>query len=157
MGLGILGLILLAGGGLYALNEYRMSRPGPIWVPLALKADIAQEEQEKIAEQITKSLNEEETLRKIVIDADLQTGFGSATEDAAVEELRKRMFVSTGTADTPMGKVPAINVGVDGTKGESEVLERAATRMIKDVWRMMGIDPDTGKPLQRPSNIPSLK
>ena len=151
-GIGIVGLILLLGGGLYGYREYQNNKPGPIWVPLALKTSISMEEQNALAEQIDESLRNEKLLRQIVIDADLQDGFKQPTKEAAIEELKRRLFVKIGTADTPMGSVPSVNVGVSGTRREKKVLERAATRMIKDVWRMIGIDPETGRPLRNPGN-----
>ena len=154
VGVGIVGLILLVGGAFVARKEYYASKPGPIWVPLTLTVGISMEEQNALADQIDERLRDDDLLRQIVIDADLQNGFNQPTEEAAIEELKRRLFAKAGSADTPQGSVPSVNVGVTGTRREHEVLERAAKRIIKDVWRMMGIDPDTGKPLQKPGSAP---
>lgn len=149
-----MGLFLLAGGGYYARKQYYAAKPAPIWIPLALRADISMTEQKSLAEQIDEKLRTDTILRQIVIDADLQKGFNQPTEDAAVKELDRRLFVKVGTADTPNGTVPSINVGVNGNGKEKEVLGKAAQRIIRDVWRMIGIDPDTGQPLQAPASPP---
>jgi len=153
--LAVVGLGLLAGGGLYCYREYLRGKPAPIWVPLALRADLSMEDQNKLAVEIEKKLRTDEILRQIVIDADLQKGFNLPTQDAAVKELEKRMFVRVGTADTPNGTVPSINIGLNGKGREKEVIGAAATRMIKDVWKMIGIDPETGKPLNSPGAVPA--
>ncbi len=72
------------------------------------------------------------------------------TEDAAIEELKDRLFVKVGTAETPNGDVPSINIGFDGNGKEKEATSAAATRVIKDVWKMIGVDPETGQALPRP-------
>ena len=148
-GLGVFGLVLLVGGGLYGYREYLRGKPSPIWVPIALRADISMEDQGKLAEEIEQRLRNEDLLRQVVIDADLRTKFGSVDEEAAVKELEKRLFVKVGTANTPEGSVPSINVGVNGTGHEKKVLGDAAVRLNKDVLRMIGIDPATGKPVER--------
>jgi len=151
-GLGIFGLMLLAVGGYLGLREYRLGKPAPIWVPVPLRVGIPMEDQEALAKKIEDKLRDDALLRQVVIDANLQQGFEQPTEDAALEELKRRLFVKVGTAQTPQGiSVPSINVGVDGTRREKKVLEDAAIRMIKDVWRMIGIDPETGRPVNQPS------
>ena len=156
-GLAVLGLVLLTGGGLYGYREYLRSKPAPIWVPIALRVDMPLKEQESLAGKIEEKLRDDELLRQIVIDAKLREGFGVATEDDAVEELKRRMFVKAGRADAPHGgTVPSINVGVDGTGREKKVLGDAAMRMVKDVWLMLGVDPETGKPMNAP-DTPSVE
>lgn len=151
-GLAAFGLVLLAGGAYFARKEYYLSKPAPIWVPLALRVDISMAEQSKLAEEIEERLRDEELLRQVVIDAGLQSKFGSPTEDAAVKELKDRLFVKVGTVDTPQGTTaPSINIGVKGNGHEKEATGDAASRLIKDVWKMIGIDPETGIPLERPA------
>jgi len=152
VGLGIVGLVLLGGGAYFARKEYFASKPAPIWIPFNLRMGIPMEDQKAFAQLIDERLSDDDLLRQIVIDADLQSGFNQPTEDAAIQELKRRIFVKVGTADTPQGAVPSVNVGLNGTQRENELLRRATLRMIKDVWRMIGIDPETGKPLQNPGN-----
>ncbi len=150
VGLGILGLMLLTGGGLYAYREHLRGKPHPVWVPIPLRADISMENQKALAREVEEKLRRGEILRQVVIDADLQTKYGVPDQDAAVKELGERLFVEIGTVATPEGNVPSLNVGVKGTGHEKQASGDAATRITKDVWRMLGIDPETGMPLGQP-------
>lgn len=142
----IAGLVLAAVGGTFALREYRAEKPSPIWVPLALRPDISMAEQKELAEKIEANLRKKAVLRKIVEDVRLQEKYGVADVEAAVAELDRRLFVRPGKAETPQGvSVPSVNVGVEGTKRDQAISEQSATRIIKDVWKMLGIDPETGK------------
>ena len=147
-GLGALGLVLMFFGARYAKREYHLSKPSKIWVPLPLRADISMADQNNLAAQIGERLRTDAILRQVVVEAGLQEKFGQPSEDAAVKELERRMFVEVGTATTPSGmEVPSINIGVSGTGHEKEVLGEASTSFIKHVWIMLGIDPATGKPV----------
>lgn len=149
-GLGIVGLVLMFFGARFAKfawSEYHLGKPARIWVPLALRPDISMADQKKLAEQIGERLRSDEILRKVVVDVGLQEKFKQPDEDAAVKELDRRLFVEVGSADTPNGSVPSINVGVSGNGHEKKVLGEASTRIIRDVWRMLGIDPETGNRL----------
>ncbi len=144
--LGVVGLVLMFFGARYAKREYHLSQPARIWVPLPLRADISMEQQNMLAKTIREKLNTDEVLRKVVVNAGLQERFGQPTEDAAVKELGRRLFVDPGTATAPNGlEVPSINIGVSGTGHESAVLGEVSTELIKDVFIMLGIDPKTGK------------
>ncbi len=112
------------------------------------------EDQNKLAEKIEEGLRRDGILRQVVIDEDLERKFNSTSQEAAVKELESRLFVKVGTADTMNGTAPAIHVGVNGTGREKEVLGDTAQRIIRDVWRMIGIDPDTGKALEQPVQTP---
>lgn len=149
-GLGAVGLVLMFFGARFAWREYHLSKPDKVWVPLALRTDLSMADQQKLADQINERLRSDVILRKVVADVGLQEKFGQPSEDAAVKELDRRLFVEVGSADTAEGLVPSINIGVRGIGHEHDVLGEAATRIIKDVWVMIGIDPVTGKPLERP-------
>jgi hypothetical protein len=149
-GAGVIGLVLAFFGARFAWREYHLSKPSRIWVPIPLRADISMADQGKLVEQINQRLGADEILRGIVIETGLQAKLALPTEDAAVKELGRRIFVEAGTADTPMGLVPAIHVGMSGNGHEKVILEECSIRAMKDVWRMLGIDPETGKPLQQP-------
>ncbi len=149
-GLAIVVLALLVGGGLYGYRDFLRSKPAPIWVPLALRADISMAEQEKISTEIDTRLRADEILRQVAIDVDFQKKLKQPSLDAAVKELDRRLFVKPGSADIPSGTVPSINIGLHGNGHEKDVLGETATRLMTDVWKILGIDPVTGLPINQP-------
>jgi hypothetical protein len=66
---------------------------------------------------------------------------GLRSDEQCARELADRLFVRSGDADTPMGKVPAILIGVNGKRKEREVSGEIAMRLMDDVWEILGIDP----------------
>ncbi len=134
-------------GARYAKREYHLRQPDKRWVPVPLRADFSMADQKKLAAQLEEKLRSEEILRAVVVDVGLQAKFKQLSEDAAVKELNRRLFVDVGTADTPNGAVPSINIGLSGTGHEADILDEASMRIIKDAWRMLGIDPETRKPI----------
>jgi hypothetical protein len=151
--LGAVGLVVMFFGARYAKREYHLRQPSKIWVPVPLRPDLPIADQKKFAEQIEAKLRVDEILRAVVVDVGLQTKFKQPSEDAAVKELDRRLFVEVGSADTPHGSVPSINIGVAGIGHEADILGEASMRIVRDVWRMIGIDPETGKPIN-PGNAP---
>ena len=141
---------LIVGGGLYGYREFLRSKPAPIWVPLPLRPGISMVEQEKIATEIEAQLRTDDILRQIAIDVDIQKKLSLPSLDAAVAELDSRLFVKVGSADTPNGSVPSINIGVTGNGHEKAVLGETALRIFKDVYVIVGIDPKTGQSLKQP-------
>ncbi len=155
-GLAVIGLLLLAGGGYYGFHQYRMGKSAPRWVPLPLRYGVPMEEQKELARQLEEKLRNDEFLKTVVVDAKLKEGFEVESEEAALEELKRRMFVKVGTFQMPTGSgtVPSVNIGVEGTRREKEVLDAASTCLIREAWRLMGIDPNTGRSSQ--SSAPLL-
>jgi hypothetical protein len=151
--LGAVGLVVMLFGAKYAKREYHLRQPSKIWVPIALRADLSMEDQKALAKQIEEKLRSEEILRAVVADVGLQEKFKQPSEDAAVKELNRRLFVEVGSVDTPDGSAPSINIGVAGIGHESKLLGEASMRIVRDVWRMIGIDPETGKPIH-PGDTP---
>jgi hypothetical protein len=154
VGLGVVGLVLMFFGARFAWREYHLSKPDKVWVPLALQTDLSMADQQKLADQINGRLRSDEILRKVVADIGLQEKFGQTSEDATVKELDRRLFVEVGSADTPTGLVPSINIGVRGIGHEHDLLGEAATRIMQDVWVMIGIDPKTGTRIEQPPLTP---
>ena len=151
---GVVSLVLMFFGAKYARHQYYLGKPDKVWVPLPLREGISVADQKKIADQIREKLHTDTILRKVVIDVGLKEKFKQPTEDAAVKELARRLFVEVGSAETPNGSMPSVNIGLSGIGHEHAVLGEAATRIIKDVWVIIGIDPITGKRLEQPSLLP---
>ncbi|MGJ8642604.1 MAG: hypothetical protein ACSHX9_04280 [Luteolibacter sp.] len=153
--LAVVGITLLGGGAYYGYREYWANQPDKIWVPLPLPASYSMAQQKELADKIEEKLRKEETLKSVVADLGLKEKFNVVDEGAAVKELNKRLFVDVGSADTPDGTVPSINIGVRGISRETELLTEMAMRIIRDVWEMIGIDPNTGKMKNRGETLDS--
>jgi hypothetical protein len=67
--------------------------------------------------------------------------WGLVSDEAGAVEIGRRLFVRAGDADTPMGKVPAVHIGVNGKRKEREVSGQIAMRLMEDVWKILGIKP----------------
>lgn len=152
--LGVVGLVVMFFGARYAKRQYHLSQPDKVWVPVPLRMDLPMEEQINLAKQIDEKLRTDEILRTVVIDVGLKEKFKQPSEDAAVKELSRRLFVEVGTYETPMGFVPTINVGVAGIGHENTVLKETSIRVVKFVHLMNGIDPETGKPIEQGTTPP---
>jgi len=155
--LGVVGLVVMFFGARYAKREYHLRQPSKIWVPIALRPDLSMADQKKLAEHIDGKIRTDEILRGVVVDVGLKEKFRQPSEDAAVKELNRRLFVDVGSADTPNGSVPSINIGVAGIGHEGDVLGEASMRIIRDVWKIIGIDPETGKPADSGKALPPDK
>ena len=138
--------IMLAGvGGAAALWNYRQNKPQKVWVPLALNASLTPEKREQVAAEIKAKLLEGPIILQVVKDVKLASKLGLPSDEAAEAVVRKQLFVEVGQADVPDGtKVPSVNIGVNCQRKTFAVMGEVATRMIKDVWKMLGIkDPAT--------------
>jgi hypothetical protein len=138
-------LILMMGGLLFAYQQYKLNKPAPMWVPLPVRQDLPLAEQDKAAMDLKQKLCVEAVFLKVSKDLGLPAKWELASENEAAAELERRVFVRAGQADTPMGKVPAIHIGVNGKVREQELSGQIAMRLMDDVWRILGIDPPQKK------------
>jgi hypothetical protein len=138
---GVVTLILLMSSAGVGLYYYKQSRPYPIWVPLKINPEFSNEKRDEIVKALKTKLTEHELLLKVSQDVDLKRKWRLASDEEGARLIGERLFVELGEADTPMGKVPSINVGVRGTKKEMGVSGEISMRLIEDVWAMLGIKP----------------
>lgn len=137
-------LVLLLGiGGLFAgYKVLQGNRKAPMWVPIVCQKDVKSEEMDKAVEKVYKELSKEEVLTKVVREMNLVKKWDAVSEDAAIAELKKRMFVRIGTHDVEMGvKSPAILVGVSGKKKDMQFTGEVAMKLMEFVWPVLGIEP----------------
>ncbi len=139
---GLVGVLLFIGGlaGYYKL-VYQPNRSAPVWVPLPIRADLEISKRDEIITNLKTRLMAEEILLNISKDVGLAQKWSLASDEEGAREIGSRLFVKAGEADTPMGKVPAIHIGVTGKRKEREVSGEIAMRMMRDVWKILGIDP----------------
>lgn len=133
------------GGAYFAYRTYQQSRPGPIWVPLVVKSDLPKEERDRICKDLRDRLSDEELLARVSRDLGLVQTWGLASEREAVAMLREKLFVRTGTAQTKMGDVSAIHVGLNGTQKEKGMTEKIVMRLMEDVKTMSAPPPSSGE------------
>ena len=129
------------GGGGYAWWNHKQNRPAPLWVPMPINPERTDEEREKVAKELKAKLDNPAILIQISKDLNLTHKWNLPSDEAAAGEISKRLFVRVGEADTPMGKVPSINVGVDGKVKEMKVTGEIATRLMKETMKIFGIKP----------------
>lgn len=141
--LGTVAFLLMAGAGYLGLKAYRQSRPHPIWVPLPVRTDLSKESRNEACRNLRVYVMEEKRLLAIARDLQLAQSWALPDDEAAAAELKRRMFVRTGNASTPMGEVPAIHVGMNGTRKEAPMTEKIVMRIMEDVKPAIG-SPGTG-------------
>jgi hypothetical protein len=125
--------------GFYKL-VYQPNRPAPVWVPLPVRVDLETAKRDEIIGRLKTKLSEDAVLIKVSKDLNLTQKLGLASDEQCARELADRLFVRSGEADTPMGKVPAIHIGVNGKRKEREVSGEIAMRLMDDVWETLGIE-----------------
>lgn len=139
--LGLVAMMLLCGGALFAFRSYKQNRPHPVWVPLPVNAALPVAKRDEVIAELKKKIGDSGNLISVCKDVSLAKKWGLDSDEEAAAELGRRLFVRPGDADTPMGKVPAIHIGVNGKNKEREVSGQIAMRLIQDVWKILGIEP----------------
>jgi hypothetical protein len=129
--------VALAGVGLVGtylwLQGERAKRPDRIWVPLVLNPEVPVEQHENAATELRERLESDEVLGKICTELALQSRWGHATEDQAIAELRRRLFVEIGEHDYQ----PSMNIGFDGISRENAMLRELTERLMEDVAKIL--------------------
>ena len=131
-------LALLMGGGVFAVWKIRQSRPDFSYVPLPFNPESSAEQREQTVKEMRGKLLTDTILTGVVRDCDIERKWNHPSEQAAVEDLRRRAIFEAGETDLGKGmKVPTLNIGFRGKKGEHEDLEALAKRMMADVQRVV--------------------
>ncbi len=140
----VVGALLCGLGGGFALWTYRENRPQNVWVPLVLNEELPPEKREELAAKIKEELLQGDILREVVKDTGLAGRLKLSSDEAAEAEVRKRLMVEVGEADVPTEggitrRLPSINIGVRAQRKSFDAMGEVAKRMMKDVWKMLGI------------------
>ena len=139
--LGVLSVFLLVGGGGFAYWTYKQNRPNPVWVPLLINRELTDDKRQEMAIDLKEKLSKSEILNKVSSDLGLARKWNLPSDESAAQEIKKRLFVKIGEADSPEGKLPSINIGVEGSRRETAISGEIALRLMKDVWQLLGIKP----------------
>lgn len=136
-------LCLLGGGSVYGYWRYKQNLPDKRWVPLPFNPEASESQRQESAKMMREKLLTDEILTGLVRDCDVQGKWKLPSEEAAVEELRKRVFIDVG--ETLFKGIPAatLNIGFKGKVGESHELDLLAERLMQDVKRFIAPPPSS--------------
>jgi hypothetical protein len=142
---------LLIGGAVFLLlfgiglpttyHLYKQGRPHPVWLPIPVNPEAPFGQTETTIRMLTAKLSDRENLMLMGRDLGLKEKWEMDSDEEVVDEIGSRLFVRRGDMDTPMGKVPAIHVGLRGTNRDREVSYAMLNALLPDVWKVLGIDP----------------
>jgi hypothetical protein len=134
-------MLMLGGAYVYYKKVYQPNLPHPVWVPMPINPELSSTKVEEIITELKKKLSEPEILVKVSSDLGLVKKWNLPSDEICARELKQRLFIKAGDADTPMGKVPAIHIGMNGKSKESALTSELAMRLMQDVWKIPGIKP----------------
>ena len=135
--LGALVLCLLGGGAVFGVWKYKQGQPDRQYVPLAFNPDSTEEQREKSVAELRTALLKDAVLTGIVRDCGIESKWKLASEQAAVDELRKRVIIEAG--ETRIKGIPTatLNIGFKGIAAETNDLKMLAERLMEDVQRLV--------------------
>ena len=90
-------------------------------------------------------LSDQTLLVKVSRDVGLTSKLQLASDEEGAGKIRETLFVRAGEADTPMGKVPSINIGITGKFKDRDISGAITVRLMTDVRKILGL-PDPGAP-----------
>lgn len=124
-----------------AYHLYKQSRPHPVWVPIPINPRVSMSETDQAISDLSVKISEHERLVRLAKELGLKDKWEMKSYDEVAEEIAKRLFVRRGDMDTPMGKLPAIHVGVRGTTRDRVDSYALVEGLMPDVWKILGLDP----------------
>lgn len=131
--------------------NHRQNRPDKRWVPLEFNPDSTEAQRQESVLHMRENLLTDAILTGVVRDCDVQGEWELPSEEAAVAELRKRVFIDAGEFMVKGMPVATLNIGFRGTVGQKDFLDRLAGRLMDDVRRMIAPQPaasSAGTPIE---------
>ncbi len=144
-------LCLLAGGAVFGVWKYKQGLPDKRFVPLAFNPESTEEQRQKSVEEMRERLLTDEILVGVVRDCNVEGKWKLSSEQAAVDELRKRVILESGETLIKGIPVPTLNIGFKGIAAEHNDLNILAERLMKDVQRL--IAPAKGESASLPTGF----
>lgn len=129
--------MLLMGAGAFGYRFYQQNRNTRIWLPLPIPAATSEQRQE-MAATLRKKLSDPALMGAVCRDSGY-AGTKGLSADEATKDLLGRLFVETGTADTPNGKVPSVNVGFNCKVKDFEKMKKPTNRLRDDIMKLLGV------------------
>ena len=144
-------LCLLGGGAVFGVWKYKQGLPDKRFVPLAFRPDSTEEQRLASVGMMRERLLTDEILIGVVRDCNIEGKWKLPSEQAALEELRKRVVLEAGETRIKGMPVPTLNIGFKGIAAEHDELNALAERLMKDVQRL--IAPPKGESASLPTGF----
>ena len=135
--LGALLLTLLGGGSVFVYWKYKQGLPDRQYVPLAFNPESSEEQREKSVAELRQALLTDAVLTGIVRDTGIESKWKLGSEQAAVEELKKRVILEAGETRLKGIPTPTLNIGFKGIAAETRDLQMLSERLMEDVQRLI--------------------
>lgn len=135
---GVFVLCLLLGGGAFAYWKIKkQNTPDFSYVPLPFNPESTEEQRQKTVAQMKEKLLTPEILTQVARDCNITSKWELPSEEAAVEELKRRMIFEAG--ETKIKGIPTatLNIGFKGKVSEHDDLQALSQRMMEDVQRLV--------------------
>jgi hypothetical protein len=129
-------LVLLGGAGIFAIWKIKQQHPDFQYMPLKFDEHSTEEQREATVREMQERLLADTVLTSIVRDCGIVSKWGLPSESAAVEELRKRAILRSGTDQIEGVYTDTLQIGFKGVVAEHEDLEALTKRLMEDVIRL---------------------
>ena len=126
-------VFLLGGGGAFAMWNRHQNKPDAVWSPLVLNANSTDNEKESLQKQVDTFLRGRTVLATVVKDLGLVARFQVGSEEEAIDELSRRMFIEIGQANPPANTSTSLNVGVRGKAKEHALIGEISSHLMKEL------------------------
>jgi len=124
---GIVAFVLLLGGAVFGIHVLKQNRPAPFWVKIPVRLPADGEQLEKFEKDLRQRVQSDDFLLPVVRELDLARRWNLPGDQAALAELRRRVFVRFQGADV-------LELGLNGKRKEmattSEVAQKLGDRFM---------------------------
>lgn len=141
----VVAIVIFCFGGWFGIKAYKQNRSHPVWVELPINPQLPTKQRDETIRMLMSKLSNRAILEQVSRDVGLKRKWQLESEEAAVEEIAKRLFVRPGDTQGKIGRVPALHIGLKGKRKESEVTGEVAVRLMPEVVKILQAE-DQGNP-----------
>jgi len=134
---GLVFLVLLMGGAAFGYRTYQQNRNTRIWLPLPVP-EATVEQRREMAADLRAKLGDPVLMGAVCKDSGYAGPMGLAA-DEATKALLGRLFVEVGTADTPTGRIPSVNVGFNCKVKNFDKMKKPTNRLRDEIMKILGV------------------
>ena len=130
-------LFLLVGGGAFTYWKVRQNKPDFSYIPLPFTPESTASQREETVKGLRERLITDPILIGLVRDCNIEKQWKLPSEQAAVEELKKRVIFKPGETTIQGIKMETLNIGFNGIVSEHRELQSLSNRLMEDVQRIL--------------------